>query len=165
MSHYAPYLKNLIDNKTSPNEHYQHCPLLFWSITYVGSRRYTKDPTISYRLGPLVTENAFTSLFSPVKPIPVILAAIILCNWPMPVDLVIKDPSPSLAGAAMNLAIQYGLHRYQKEQDFVNTSREKPPESSTCPASGTLPLSMRSSDVVIIHRTCIWLHCLVAFQR
>jgi hypothetical protein len=162
--HYAPYLDGLFDDTPLPNEAYLQSPLLFWAIIHSGALRYKRDPTIHTRLGPLVVELAFTSLISPFRPLPVILAAIIICNWPPPVELVYKDPCPALSGAALNLAIQNGLHTHRREQDFVNKTRKRSSCTASSPAN-ILPLALGMGDPGVVYRVRLWAWCVVSFQK
>lgn len=79
-------------------------------------------------------------------PIPAIQACLILCLWPLPVDTMWKDPSHALAGAAMQLAIQNGLHEFRHEQDFRRTQ-------------------ICSNDRIRVFRVQLWLYCVIVFQR
>lgn len=145
----------------SPNERYEQCPLLFWVIICVGSRGYAKDPTLYGRLGDPVLELMFRSLIRPQHALPVIQAAVILCTWPLPVDLVYREPSEALAGAAMSLAMQNGLHMYSREQDFVVRSLK----NTTKPAYYDLSGVKTIRDEVVSFRTRIWAFCTIAFQE
>ncbi|EME78110.1 uncharacterized protein MYCFIDRAFT_79333 [Pseudocercospora fijiensis CIRAD86] len=151
----------LFEDSLTPNERYQQSPLLFWTILLVGSRGYPKDPTIYDRLGEYVLELAFKSMIRPNDPLPVIVAAVIICTWPLPFDMVYRDPTQALAGAAYGLAIQNGLHMYAREQDFV--------VKSTSERSGIVSdaeaLRSRVRDAAVIARTRIWVYCLLTFQN
>lgn len=164
-THYAPFLEGLFSDIPTPNDIHAQSALLFWTIVYVGSRRYKTDLAIHHRLGPLVMESAFTSLISPARPLPVILAAIILCSWPPPVDLVYKDCCPALAGAALNLAVQNGLHTFRREHEFVNRSRKQSSLFGPSPSAELVPLETSLQDPAIIYRTRLWAYCVITFQR
>ncbi|KAF2169757.1 hypothetical protein M409DRAFT_20172 [Zasmidium cellare ATCC 36951] len=158
LSHYAAYTHGLIEMVISPNQRYQQSPLLFWVMVCVGSRGYTKDPTLYGRLGEPVLDLMFKSLIRPAHALPVIQAAVILCGWPLPVDLIYREPSEALAGAAMSLAMQNGLHMYSREQDFVVRSLK------TKPAYYDLSGVKTIRDEVVSFRTRIWAFCNITFQ-
>ncbi|KXT10340.1 hypothetical protein AC579_4954 [Pseudocercospora musae] len=161
LTHYGPHLDGLFEDSFTPNERYQQSPLLFWTILLVGSRGYPKDPTIYDRLGEHVLELAFKSMIRPNDPLPVIVAAVIICTWPLPFDMIYRDPTQALAGAAHGLAVQNGLHMYAREQDFI--------VKSTSERSGLVSdaevLRSRVRDAAVIARTRIWVYCLLTFQN
>jgi hypothetical protein len=134
-------------------------------MIYTGSRRYTNNPTIHTKLGPLVIESAFASFISPPRPLFVVLAVTILCNWPVSVDMVYRDPTHTLAGAAMNLAISDGSHVFCRENEFVHRSRERLPRASLDSATYIRPLIKGLRDSAVIHRTRLWAYCVIACQR
>jgi hypothetical protein len=148
-----------------PNEMYQQSTLLFWTITYVGSRRYKKDVTLHSRLGPLVIDFAFVSFGSEKKSLSTIVAAIVLCNWPPPIDIALKDPCPALAGAALNLAIQNGLHMYHQEQEDFYALHKQPSNTFSWPSTEMAPFSLGTQDSALIYRAQIWAYSVVTFQR
>jgi transcriptional regulatory protein LEU3 len=94
-----------------------------------------------------VRELVTASLLQLQDPIPTIQAVLILCLWPLPVDSGWKDISHTLAGAAMQLAVQNGLHKFRHEQDFRSTQMNN---------------SDRNTRVFRIH---LWLNCVILFQR
>ncbi|KAF7198228.1 Transcriptional regulatory protein SEF1 [Pseudocercospora fuligena] len=161
LTHYGPHLDGLFEDSLTPNERYQQSPLLFWTILLVGSRGYPKDSTIYDRLGEHVLELAFKSMIRPNDPLPVIVSAVIICTWPLPFDMVYRDPTQALAGAAYGLAIQNGLHMYAREQDFIVKSTS---ERSGL-VSGAEVLRSRVRDAAVIARTRIWVYCLLTFQN
>jgi hypothetical protein len=89
---------------------------------------------------------ALPSLYSISNPIPAIEAVLLLCLWPLPINTMYKDPSHALAGAAMQLAVQNGLHIFGHEQDFIRTR--------VC-----------SPDSGKVFRAQLWMHCVTVFQR
>ena len=91
-------------------------------------------------------EIALPSLYSISRPIPAIQAVLILCLWPLPISTMWKDPSHALIGAAVQLAVQNGLHVVGHEQDFART------------------LS-KSTESERLGRARLWIHCLIVFQR
>ena len=89
---------------------------------------------------------ALPSLYSISRPIPAIRAVLVLCLWPLPISTMWKDPSHALIGAAVQLAVQNGLHVVGHEQDFART------------------LS-KSTESERLSRARLWIHCLIIFQR
>lgn len=88
----------------------------------MGSRKYSKDPTILSQLGPKVIELAQRAVFRRENGLSTLQAFLILCIWPMPIDTMYKDISPILAGAMLNLALSLGLHIPGVGQDFSRTT-------------------------------------------
>ena len=109
-----------IVEKMTPAESYEQSPFLFWVIMYVGSRR-DKDPTLMEQLATRVVDLAFSSLASRSQPIQIVQGLLLLCSWPVPIDTKGKDISHVLGGAAMQLAMQNGLHIFSDGQEFART--------------------------------------------
>lgn len=139
-------MEGLFHGLKNPNILYEYSSVLFWTVVYVGSRNYTRDPTILERIiAPLQTEFQ-QSLFDPEDSIPSIQAALLLCLWPFPVDTLFKLRTHVVAGAAMMLAMQKGLHVSGRAQDFVR-----------------VPLSQSITEKQF--RKTLWMHCQIVFQR
>ncbi|KAL7798800.1 hypothetical protein V8C43DRAFT_276295 [Trichoderma afarasin] len=117
---YAPFLPTS-QLEPNPNQCYEQSPFLFWVIVYIGSRRYTGDPTMLGRLAPKINSMAFASLESRSSPIQAIQGILLLCQWPTPVNTMHRGISLVLAGAALHLAMQIGLHVAGVGQDFART--------------------------------------------
>ncbi|KAJ3577348.1 hypothetical protein NPX13_g3217 [Xylaria arbuscula] len=95
------------------NAIYHSSQLLFWTvITIVASR--TTIPSFeglyAQIAGPFQDMLKTEALQAPL-PMQSILALLILCVWPLPVDRQIKDPSWIYSGIATNSALYLGLHR------------------------------------------------------
>ena len=121
-------------------------PFLFWTMACTGARRF-QDLGYFQQAATKVRELVTTSLLRIQDPIPTIQAILILCLWPLPVDTMWKDPSHVMAGAAMQLAVQNGLHKFRHEQDFRRTQTNS---------------NDQDMGVCRIH---LWLHCMIHFQR
>ena len=130
----------------TPDRFYEQSPLLYWSIVATGARRYPEDPILFERVVRQILQVALASLFSLSNSIPSIEAVLILCSWPIPVNTMFKDPTHALAGVAMQLAVQNGLHFFGREQDFVRQSIDE--------ARSKVALRFR-----------LWIHCVIIFQR
>ncbi|PKK55027.1 hypothetical protein CI102_334 [Trichoderma harzianum] len=117
---YVPFLPTS-QLEPNPNQCYEQSPFLFWVIVYIGSRRYTGDPTMLGRLAPKINSMAFASLESRSSPVQAIQGILLLCQWPTPVNTMHRGISLVLAGAALHLAMQIGLHVAGVGQDFART--------------------------------------------
>jgi transcriptional regulatory protein LEU3 len=110
---------------------------------------------------------ALPALYSILQPIPAIQAVLLLCSWPMPTSTLFTDPSHALAGAAMQLAIQNGLHILCREQDFARRPTKKEDDLGPSPAQSIDPKSeigLWSADGEIVFRIRLWVHCVTVFQ-
>jgi transcriptional regulatory protein LEU3 len=126
--------------------YYARSPFLFWTMACTGARRF-HDVKYFQQAASKVRELVTASILQIQDPIPTIQAILILCLWPLPVDTMWKDPSHTMAGAAMQLAIQNGLHKFGHEQDF------RKPEING---------GDRNTRIFRVH---LWLSCVVHFQR
>lgn len=108
----------MVENNTQPLECYNRSPLLFWTIVAIGSRRYTKDPTLGILLAPKVTELVEKAILSTERSLLTIQAFLLLCAWPLTFDSLSHDYTPTVAGAVLSIAMTNGLHVYGVGQDF-----------------------------------------------
>lgn len=115
---------------------------------YTGSRRYSADSTLVDRLPSSMITIARANLFDPAadRIVWTILAALILCLWPLPMTSMWKDPCLSFSGAAIQLALQSGLHHVSSPQDYART-----------------PLKL--DDNARLFRARLWAYCSIVFQR
>ncbi|KAK9252287.1 hypothetical protein V1507DRAFT_230946 [Lipomyces tetrasporus] len=93
-----------------PNTCYQHAPFLFWVVVSIGSRRYTRQPTLTRALALPVTQLALQSIIVRTKPIERMKRLILLLNWPFPSGPFYRDPSFVLGGTLLHMAMHCGLH-------------------------------------------------------
>ena len=119
---------------------------MFWAILWVGSRKYSKDRAIADFLASRISGVAITALSDRSAILQTIQGLLLLCNWPTPVTTMKSDLSYFLSGAAMNLAMELGLHEYRNGQDF---SRVK----------------FLQDEKETAFRANLWLHCLNTCQR
>ncbi|KAI9706999.1 MAG: hypothetical protein M1820_004587 [Bogoriella megaspora] len=145
-NHCEKFLPGILDHKIPPERFYKESPFLFWSIVSVGARRLEDNPGLLEQVTGHIIGLAVSSLYSMSNPIPAIIAVLLLCMWPLPVNTTTKDTSHALAGAAMQLALQHGLHIFGHDQDFY---REPP--------------NCRSNDK--IWRARLWILCVTVVQR
>ncbi|KAI0439290.1 hypothetical protein F4803DRAFT_531810 [Xylaria telfairii] len=93
-----------------PNKCFETCPLLFWTIIYVGSRRYAKSTS----LVPFLSEEIRRQVFATLGDIPLSLhtinAVILICSWVFPGVRLVNEPSAILSSAITNAALLSGIH-------------------------------------------------------
>lgn len=111
-----------------------------------GARRF-HDLKFFLEAANKVRQLAGPGLLQVQDPIPTIQAVLILCLWPLPVDASWKDSTHGMAGAAMQLAVQNGLHKFGNEQDFRTTAVYQGNENTR------------------VFRMHVWLYCIILFQR
>ncbi|RDW74907.1 hypothetical protein BP6252_06049 [Coleophoma cylindrospora] len=134
----------ILDPSVTPNTFYQHSPALFWVIISVGSRKYSRQPTLTQVLTLPVTQLILQSIIVRNKPIERMRALMLLLNWPFPSSPFYRDPSFLLSGTLLHMAIHCGLHVPTFSQDFSRVYLELPePELirraemwATCSGSG-----------------------------
>jgi transcriptional regulatory protein LEU3 len=144
-AHYSPQVP-IIDASSSPNAIFEQCPLLFWTLITVGSRTYSDDPTIFNLLSQRLLGLTFQSLRQCQTPIQIIQALLLLCSWPLPIQHLFKDKTHTLAGAAMQLALQIGLHVSGVGQDFARVRVQAHPTEQA-------------------NRAILWQYCFIVCQR
>jgi transcriptional regulatory protein LEU3 len=130
----------------SPNSYYSISPFLFWAIIWVGCRKYPGDRTIADFLSTRITSTALAALSSRSTILQSIQGLLLLCTWPVPVTTMSKDLTHFLSGAAMNLAMEIGLHTYGIGQDFSR-------------------VRLVRDDKEKDFRANLWLHCAIICQR
>ena len=137
----------ILEPDLSPNEYYERSPFLFWTIVFVGSRRYTADPILLSLLSPRINIMALHALEARAAPIQTIQGILLLLLWPVPINTMHRDFSHVLSGAAIHLAMQIGLHVVGSGQDFARTR---------------LNPSIHTQKVF---RAQLWMHCLIICNR
>lgn len=115
----------ILDASLGPNDYYELCPLLFWTIIVIGSRRYAEDPNVLEKSSQLITPLAFSSMALRSSPIPVIQGLLLLCTWRLPTNSMYKDMTYMMCGSAVHLATQIGLHISGVGQDFARMPVKK----------------------------------------
>ncbi|KAK9320890.1 hypothetical protein V1517DRAFT_194027 [Lipomyces orientalis] len=138
----------ILDPSVTPNTFYQHAPFLFWVVVSIGSRRYTRQPTLTRALALPVTQLALQSIVVRTKPINRMKALILLLNWPFPSDPFYRDPSFLLGGALLHMAMQCGLHAPTFSQDFSKIYSKLPVQEPLRSAE------MWAYVVITYQRTC-----------
>lgn len=118
LKHYHSTLP-ILDPTWGPDSFYALSPFVFWCIVITGARRYELDPTILHRLAPGVAQMALRAMPQFSSYFPTICGLVILCVWPLPMKSLRDDPSPLYSGAAMQIALQHGLHMFPQGQACV----------------------------------------------
>ena len=136
----------ILDPNVSPNTFYQHAPSLFWVVVSIGSRRYTRQPTLTRILALPVTQLVLQSIIIRTKPIERIKALILLLNWPFPSGPFYREPSFLLGGALLHMAMHSGLHAPGFSQDF-SKGHPKLPERE------------------LLRRAEMWAYVIITYQR
>lgn len=144
--HYTLFLPGIFPSGLPFMHYHTQSPFLFWTMVCTGARRFN-DTEYFQQTASKVQELVAASILQIQDPIPTIQAILILCLWPLPVDTMWRDPSHTMAGAAMQLAIQNGLHKFRHEQDF-RMSQIKRKDRNTK-----------------LFRIYLWLNCVIQFQR
>jgi hypothetical protein len=150
----------------SADDIHSQSPLLFWTIVCTGARHYRQDPTVFDRLSMRIVNLALSSLCFNSQVVPVIQAIIILCLWRPPISTIFKDPSHALAGAAMQLAMQNGLHMIGREIDFSwKPGRKKSFFDTETVQGSTIVEEPMTLDDEMAFRARLWAYCLIVFQK
>jgi len=134
----------ILDHGVTPNKIYQHAQSLFWVIVSIGSRRYTRHPTLIRALALPVTQLVLQSIIIRTKPIERIKAMILLLNWPFPSGPFYREPSFLLGGALLHMAMHCGLHSFTEE--LSNPQKQLPEQE-------------------LLRRAEIWAYVVITYQR
>ncbi|KAI0417251.1 hypothetical protein F5X98DRAFT_341034 [Xylaria grammica] len=105
---YHPYMP--VVRHRDPNKCYDSCPLLFWTIIYVGSRRYAKSTSLVAFLSEEIRRQVFVALGDIPLSLPTINAIILICCWIFPGSRFHNDPSALLSSVTTNAALLLGVH-------------------------------------------------------
>ncbi|KAI1353099.1 hypothetical protein F5Y01DRAFT_277784 [Xylaria sp. FL0043] len=105
---YHPYMP--VVRHRDPNKCYETCPLLFWTIIYVGSRRYAKSTSLLTFLSEEIRRQSFAALADVPLSLHTLNAIILICSWVFPGARFSNDPSTLLASVTTNAAFLLGIH-------------------------------------------------------
>ncbi|KAI3338973.1 hypothetical protein F4824DRAFT_66956 [Ustulina deusta] len=105
---YHPYMP--VVRHRDPNKCYESCPLLFWTIIYVGSRRYAKSKSLVTFLSEELRRQVFEALGDIPLSLPTVNAIILICSWVFPGARFHNDPSALLSSVTTNAALLLGIH-------------------------------------------------------
>ncbi|GAM85186.1 hypothetical protein ANO11243_031900 [Dothideomycetidae sp. 11243] len=120
---YHPYLPLLLPEIT-PSGYFELCPLLYWTILTVASRRYDGRPGLLSELKPPLHELLWDTVGCVPQTYHAVKALCLLCAWPLPTSSTSLDPSMIICGTMVHLAMQFGLHRPSHAQDFSRIKLE-----------------------------------------
>lgn len=112
---YHPLLP-LLDRSKPPDYYHDSCPLLFWAVVSIASRR---DAPLFAALAPKVSRLVWSTLGEIPHTSHVVKALCLLCTWPFPVSTTSADATFMWCGIMMQVAMQIGLHRPSFAQDFT----------------------------------------------
>ena len=114
LTHFHPLLPLL--RKTDPDDCYEACPTLFWTVLYVAARRYARhsDDSDPDHLVPLLietlTRDVWTLPATPLVRLEEVHAMLLVCAYPLPGTRLVTDPSTMLASVAVAACMMLGLH-------------------------------------------------------
>ncbi|EXJ76876.1 hypothetical protein A1O3_10521 [Capronia epimyces CBS 606.96] len=140
-----PFLPFLNPDRT-PEEYFSRSPLLFWTIVTVGSRHYTADPGLFNALTGPLTRLLWSTIAEVPQNYHVVKALVLLCAWPLPTSSTSTDPTFTICGIMMQIALQLGLHRPTHTQDFSK-------------------LRVELREVELQDRVVVWSVCNIVAQR
>ncbi|KAI0115296.1 hypothetical protein F4814DRAFT_418912 [Daldinia grandis] len=106
--HYHPYMP--VVRYKDPNKCYDTSPLLFWTIIYVATRRYARNPTIFPFMLDSIQRDAYSAITNPPLSLPSINALILLCTWIFPEVRFVNDPCALFSSICMSATAQLGIH-------------------------------------------------------
>lgn len=107
-----------------PDDYFNYCPALFWTIISVSARRYTADNTLLNRLSGPVTRLVWSAMADMKQMFGLVKALCLLCTWPFPTSSTSTDPTSMFCGVMMQISLQIGLHRPSHAQDFSKYLQE-----------------------------------------
>jgi transcriptional regulatory protein LEU3 len=148
---YHPLLP-VVDPTITPNGLYHKSPTLFWVVVSIGSRKHPVFPNLICALSPRISSIVLSSLSSHISPLESIKAILLLLEWPFPATSYRRDPSFMLAGALVQLALQYGLH--------------VPQVADQVGADAPLKLGLSCHvDIKQMERSQLWARIIILYQR
>lgn len=134
-----------------------------------GSRGYSRHPIIFDQLSRKLTDLSVFDLHAMKdRPVATIQAILLLCAWPLPAKTLSKDASTAMAGLALQLSIQSGLHTFYQESEFMSRTKSRRPVAKTLTERLAGTNSESSTDhhqSEIRSRTSLWINSLIVFQR
>lgn len=137
---YNPFLP-VVDVAKGPQEIYNQCPALFWTIMVTASRRYDADGSLMMRLTPVLKQCLSEITVSPTNgyaagrstssivnaaSVYTVQAFLIYTMWPPLTSSLSADSAWNTAGLAMYSAIRLGLHCPGYSRDFGRIKTDNP---------------------------------------
>ncbi|KAF2792906.1 hypothetical protein K505DRAFT_277967 [Melanomma pulvis-pyrius CBS 109.77] len=129
----------ILSSQQSPNQTYFECPLKFWVLLTIGSRKCLEDPTLFSTLSPHVETLAMTSLcLSRSSPYPIIEGLLLMCTWHLSTDRpFFRNIYCGLIGAVVTLTLHAGMHQCSSLQGVVSGAASEAVRGSIDVARGT----------------------------
>lgn len=149
---HAPFLP-ILDPSTTPNAYYEQSTLLFWTIIFVASRNYNRNPTLFPTLAEPILEMVLLSMGSNAAPIFKIQSFLLFLTWPPP-GFEVFFP---LSGWLLHIAMQNGLHIPMASHEFARNMRSLRSEPSHANKSILMMDMQRRSE--------LWAYCIIVYQR
>ena len=125
---------------------YSESHLLFWALIAVSCRFHPKRSELYEKITVRYEATLYPQLFLGPPSVKKVHAILLLCLWPFPVASQQNDATHVLAGAAVNTAMQLGLHRANVQADYFE---------------GLTPMVASESSI----RDSTWLACVQATTR
>lgn len=137
---YHPFLP-VVDVIKGPQEIFDQCPALFWTIMVTASRRYDADGSLMMRLTPALKQCLSEITVSPINgyaagqsvsstvnvaSVYTVQAFLIYTMWPPLTSSLSADSAWNTAGLAMYSAIRMGLHCPGYARDFGRIKSDNP---------------------------------------
>ena len=111
--HYHPFMPILRSKVQAPNECYEACPLLFWTVLLIACRRYAKAQNLFDVLTEHIGKEMWPVCTSLHQSMEAIHAVLLLCTWPLISVRLVSDSCMLLTQSAMNGCASLGLHTGQ----------------------------------------------------
>ena len=93
-------------------------PLLFWLVIGLPARYYGDDPTIHFRLDPILRARITNAICTVPNSLLTLQALLISCVWPFSTSSLWSDPTWMICGLIMNVGLHMGLHHPANLKDF-----------------------------------------------
>lgn len=120
---YHPFLP-VLEPEKPPDHYYDLCPLLFWTVILVASRRHEDDMMLFQGLKGDYEKLIWSTIGCVPQNYHVVKALALLCTWPLPTSSTSSDQTFILSGVMRQIALQAGLHRPSHVQDFSRNKIE-----------------------------------------
>ena len=112
------YLLPMLEPNRPAGEYYSSSPLLFWSIIAVAARQYRKDIELLDRISQPLNDLLWRKAAESPGTLGNIQALILVSKWPFLNLRLRNDRSIILTSVAVTAAMQVGMHRPGRENDY-----------------------------------------------
>lgn len=109
----------LLQDPSACIKSFDTCPLLFWAVMAVASKRSHKYSYLHEQLRDPVTRLAAEHTKPTNRLIAFVQALLLLCVWPFPYAQLRENPAWLYCGLATHMAMLLGLHRPQYPTQFL----------------------------------------------